>query len=180
MTPVDTLYEEYMALDGFLKERNEPSLKILAESNFKKNLILSIASYFEFVICNELVEYCFEISKPSPIVGSLVKNKAISRQYHTLFKWDDKNGANQFFGLLGDEFKRYMKELLRLDNLMTKGVEAFLEIGNERNRLVHQNFASYNIEKTIFEIYESYTDALYFTGRIKDLLSMKTAGGTDI
>ena len=37
-----------------------------------------------------------------------------------------------------------------------------MEIGRERNRLVHQDFGNYSLEKTSDEIYKLYSDALFF------------------
>ena len=45
---------------------------------------------------------------------------------------------------------------------MRLSVAAFLELGNERNRLVHQNYATFPMEKTLDEIYLLYRRALTF------------------
>jgi RiboL-PSP-HEPN len=90
-----------------------------------------------------------------------VRNKAVARQYHTWFNWCDNN-ANQFFGLFGAEFKAQMSELVKGSEEMQRSVRAFLELGNERNRLVHQDFATFSMEKTLDEIYRLYQSALMF------------------
>ena len=35
-------------------------------------------------------------------------------------------------------------------------MKAFLEIGNERNKMVHENFLTYSLEKTFEEIVDLY------------------------
>ena len=92
---------------------------------------------------------------------AFVKNKAISRRSHTWFKWEDRN-ANQFFGLFGSEFKKMMSERIKASDDLGVSIRAFLEVGNERNKLVHQDFASFPLEKTLDEIYALYRQALLF------------------
>ena len=45
---------------------------------------------------------------------------------------------------------------------MQAAVRAFLELGNERNRLVHQNYATFAMEKTLDEVYELYRRSIAF------------------
>jgi hypothetical protein len=90
-----------------------------------------------------------------------VKNKAVSRQYHTWFSWEKRN-ANQFFGLFGDEFRRPMVAKIDASPEMQKSIQAFLELGNERNKLVHQNYVGFPMEKTLNEIYQLHRDACLF------------------
>ncbi len=74
----------------------------------------------------------------------------------------DANNANQFFGLFGSEFRSTMTERMKKSDDMQSSVEAFLELGNERNRLVHQNYATFPMEKTLDEIYALYQSAVMF------------------
>jgi hypothetical protein len=41
-------------------------------------------------------------------------------------------------------------------------VRAFLEVGSERNKLLHQDYATFPLEKTLEEIYAPYRSALDF------------------
>ena len=45
---------------------------------------------------------------------------------------------------------------------LRSSVQAFLEVGNERNKLVHQDYATFHLEKTLDEIYHLYQDACRF------------------
>ena len=54
---------------------------------------------------------------------------------------------------------------------MQQSIRAFLELGNERNKLVHQNYVVFPMDKTLDEIYQLYNDALPFVdGLLNDLL----------
>ena len=92
---------------------------------------------------------------------NFVRNKAIARQYHTWFEWTEKN-ANKFFALFGSEFKSAMSGRIKDSEELRLSVQSFLEVGNERNRLVHQDYATFQMEKTLDEIYALYKGALKF------------------
>jgi hypothetical protein len=134
LTPVDRLYDEFISVISALDNIKEPSLAIAAGDNFRKALVLAAASYFEHRVSSCVLEFVQERTNGSCLVIAFVKNKAVSRQYHTWFKWDDTN-ANQFFGLLGSEFKQMMAERIKASDDLKKSICAFLEVGNERNKL---------------------------------------------
>jgi len=158
---VDRLYEEATAVIRVLEQNAEVSLQVAASENFRKVLLLAAASYFEQRVCNCVMEFVRERTGGSVLVESFVRNKAIARQYHTWFRWDESN-ANQFFGLFGADFKSAMIQRVNASEELRVSVRAFLEIRNERNRLVHQDFATFQLEKTLEEIYGLYQRALEF------------------
>ena len=102
-TPVDSIYKEYKSLDDFLEDKSEISFRMSSETQFKKNLIMASASFFETEIIKIVTEYCSEISTDNKVVMSFINNKAIKRQYHTYFDWENKNGYNRFFGMFGED-----------------------------------------------------------------------------
>ena len=102
-------------------------------------------------------------------IVSFVDNKAIKRQYHTFFNWDGNN-SNQFFGLFGDAFKRRAREEIQAKRL-EEAEAAFMAIGRERNRLVHQNYIEAQINDTFEEIFAKYKKACDFVDLIEQLLS---------
>ena len=103
------------------------------------------------------------------MVESFVKNKAIARQYHTWFEWTDKN-ANKFFSLFGTEFRSTMSVRVRDSDELQSSVRSFLEVGKERKRLVHQDHATFSMEKTLNEIYALYKNALRFVEELPTAL----------
>lgn len=159
-TPVDRLYEESSSVIAALGV-GEPSLTIAAGDNFRKALVLAAASYFEHRISTCVLDFVHERANGNDLIIGFVKNKAISRQYHTWFKWDETN-ANHFFGLFGNSFKQMMSERVKASEDLRASIRAFLEVGNERNKLVHQDFASFALEKTLDEIYALYQKSLLF------------------
>lgn len=167
-TPIDRLYSEATAAIQVLQQNSEWSLQVAAADHFRKALLLATASYFEDYLCNSVATFVREHAK-STLIENFVRNKAIARQYHTWFAWDRKN-ANQFFGLFGNEFRQLMDERVKSVPQLQPAIEAFLELGNERNLLVHQNYATFSMEKTLDEVYQLYQSALLFVSVIPGAL----------
>lgn len=160
-TVVDRLYQEFESIISHLDREGEISFRNTADENFRKALLLAAASYFEYRVRETLEEFAKESSNGNERLVEFIKNKAISRQYHTFFNWDSSN-ANSFFGLFGSLFKDLMQSRVENDDQLERAIKAFLEIGRERNRLVHQDFGTFPIEKTAQEIYELYQTAIIF------------------
>jgi hypothetical protein len=158
---IDTIYKENLELLNFLEERNEPSFNTQFNAIFTKTLLLSIASYFEHEICKMVQVFIEHKAQRDECIIAIVKQKAINRQYHTYFDWEGKN-ANKFFSLFGSNFKEERSREINNNPILKSAIISFLELGNERNKLVHQNFASYNIEKTAEEVYLLYEKAMPF------------------
>lgn len=175
MSAVDRLYEEAISI---IEKLDEISLQVSARDHFRKSLLLAAASYFEGHLSNEILKYVSECSGQSVVVHSFVRNKAIKRQYHTWFNWDASN-ANQFFGLFGDDFKSYMQSEIEGSQDLKESISAFLEIGRERNNLVHQDYATFQMEKTLEEIYDLYRKANIFVEKIPGALRHLPAPSTD-
>ena len=64
-----------------------------------------------------------------------------------------------------------MKKKVEDDEELSDAIRAFLEIGNDRNRLVHQDFGSFFLEKTAEEIYSRYRSAIKFVDAVPEALS---------
>lgn len=164
-TAVDKVYEDAAAVVKALQQTPEISLQVTAADHFRKALLLAAASYFEHRVCNCVLDFVRERAGGSKLVENFVRNKAIARQYHTWFKWDDNN-ANQFFGLFGSDFRATMTGRIKESDDLRIAVLAFLELGNERNRLVHQDYATFSLEKTLEEIHALYRSASMFVEQL--------------
>jgi len=160
-TAVDGLYREAVTIIGALERLGESSLQIAAGNHFRKALLLAGASFFEHRVSGAVLDFVRERAAGSALVESFVRNKAVSRQYHTWFSWKDTN-ANQFFGLFGEEFSTVMKKRVKESDDLRLSIRAFMELGAERNKLVHQDYATFPLEKTLDEIYSLYLAAIPF------------------
>jgi hypothetical protein len=160
-TIVDKLYGEYSAIVSMMDQYNAVSFRNTLNENFRKTLLLSAASHFEHRITTDVVAFCAEVAGGNTMIQTLVRNKAVSRQYHTWFQWE-ANNANAFFNMFGEDFRSHMIGVVRGDQNVAKSIAAFLEIGRERNRLVHQDYGSFFLEKTAEEIFGLYVSAMVF------------------
>ena len=177
-TAVDRLYSEANALIKLLQHSSELSLQVAASDHFRKALLLASASYFEDRVSNLVLEYVRQRAYGSSLIENFVRNKAIARQYHSWFAWDDNN-ANRFFSLFGSEFKALMGARVRASLEMQASIKAFLELGNERNRLVHQNYATFPMEKTLDEVYMLYKHSRAFVEALPDAFKAGDGGSTE-
>ena len=162
-TPVDRLYYDFTRILERI-EATDLSLRTSAEEIFQKSLYVAIGSYFEQRVTRHILEFVSESSEANLLVTEFVRNKAIGRQYHTLFGWTDNN-ANSFFRLFGNEFRTYMADYVRNDPGYAEAAKAFLEIGNVRNEVAHE-FSNVSLNKSSDDIYSRYRDALVFVEQI--------------
>lgn len=149
-TPINGFIEDYRELKGYLLGNGQISLENNVENHLKKVMLLSCASYYENEI-QEIIKSFVKRNSTNEMVSNFVANKAVSRQYHTYFQWTGGN-VNSFLGLFGENFKKEISDTISGNEELKSQMRAFLELGNERNKMVHENFLVYNLEKTFDEI----------------------------
>lgn len=157
ISPIQSFINDYQELYTFLTSQGKISESIEVNDHYRKILLLSCASYYESQITNIIQEFIKKNSTDERVFDFL-NNKAIQRQYHTLFNWKETN-INSFLGLFGSDFKQRISNEIKASEDLQKQVKAFLEIGNERNKMVHGNFLEYQLEKTIEEISSLHNEA---------------------
>jgi hypothetical protein len=167
---IDRFYTDHKVLSQYLSERAEPSFAGMIDDDFRKLLALSVASFFEHTITDAILRFCSIKADGDSGLYCLVRMKAVERQYATYFDWNGKT-ANPFFKLFGDALGGSMRNDVKNNTGLKAGCEAFLELGNVRNRLVHQNFASFAFEKTADEVYDEYKLASKFVDYVVARLS---------
>jgi hypothetical protein len=137
-----------------------------------KIVLLAAASYLEVEVQRIVMEFYEEVTTTHPEAVAFVRNKAIKRQYHTYFAWDDGR-ANGFFGLFGDTCLNHYKSLLRTDQELAQNVKDFCLLGSLRNQLVHGNYAAFNLDKTAEEVYGLYLSAAQFVDRLPAIIRLE-------
>lgn len=169
-TVVDGLYDRYQLIVDYLEEHGEVTFASDLRELQAKVILLAAASYFEDEVKSCILEFFTNASKGHGMVYEFVRKRALERQYHTLFDWDAKN-VNVFWQLFGSEFRKYAENRLKADANLSEGAGAFVRIGSWRNSLVHNNYASFTLDSTAAEIYESYKKALVFLRRLPAVLA---------
>ena len=163
---IEDFYGTHQALYSFLIEKGEPSFASEASNNFRRSLVLAVASYFEAIITSIVREIPRRHANAHPFLCGLIDTKVIPRQYHTYFDWD-KNNANTFFKLFGSEFATKAAGDVRNSNDLNQSVRDFLELGATRNRLVHINYVTYDVDKTPDDIIRLFRSAMGFIAYIR-------------
>ncbi len=158
---IDELWNDHNDLAGYLQSNNQLGLHSRVHDSFRKTLIIATASYFEVQLTETIVGLYGSADHGAGVLAEFVRRQAIDRRFAQLFQWGGPN-ANSFYSLFGRDFADHMKQRVRSDQCLDDSVKAFLEIGNLRNQLVHENYADFRLEKTVDEIYELYRTALYF------------------
>ena len=157
---IERLYGGFRELRKFLENRSA-TLVLVVDEIFPKTLLLAAASHFEDRMKRNMKDFVMEITDNDHPLVFLVENKAIDRQYHTWFDWKSNN-ANTFFKMFGPHFKNYADNLTKKDDDLRESISAFMEIGRERNKLAHQDFADFQMNRTLPEVYNLYKSANMF------------------
>ena len=145
-SPIQTLIDDYRDLNQFLMANGKVSESLTVAEHYRKILLLSCASYYETRIV-EVIKKFVEVKASDDRISAFVSNKAISRQYHTYFNWDQTSNINSFLGLFGVDFKdkitaeicfvnafsgnqRFFNQRTLEKNSLTLGFEEFLMISS--------------------------------------------------
>lgn len=167
--PIQKFIKDSKELQSFLDKHSELSMIIDVNNHYKKILLLSCASFYEMQIISLLKKF-FDSNSHDPRIVSFVTKKALDRQYHTLFDWDKKN-INRFLGFFGEEFKNNVSKKIKEDTELTLQMESFIQIGAERNRMVHENFLECLLDKTIEEIETLHNQASKFIEYLEKIIA---------
>jgi hypothetical protein len=163
------LYAEYKELADGLAASNELTFASTASAALTKNLLLAAASRLEVVFSESICSLFSSEDPAARIKQNFVRNRALSRRFHTFFDWE-KNNIGQVFSAFGPEFKTYAQELTRDDEEFTTSYQSFLQICSLRNELVHNDFATFPIDKTLDELAMQYSKSAAWLETLRHLV----------
>ena len=158
---VERLHGEFSDLRDFLSASGGEELLPKVEGYLPRTMLLAVASYFENRLSEEIERLAVEEAGDRHVLTWLVRNKVVSRQYHTWFSWQAHN-VNTFLSMFGQDFKEDAAKWIEADDKLPQAVKSFLEIGRERNRLVHENFGDAPLNKSTTDVYRLYESAKIF------------------
>ena len=166
---IEELWRDHRDLVTYLQYGKQLQLQSRVEDAFSKTLIVAAASYFEVRLTQSIVELYYESTQGAGVLAQFVKKQVIGRRFAQLFKWDNEGktaqNANSFYRSFGADFREYMVRRVREDKCLEDSVKAFLEIGNLRNQMVHGNYADFQLNKTVEEVFKLYQEATNFVDR---------------
>ncbi len=153
-------FDEINSLQNKLMSMNDLTTWTNFEPIFRKNLLLSCASYYESCVYNK-IKQLFTNSNHSKVHLTEFTMNSLNRRYHTLFDWNGNN-TNSFLKLFGDEKKNKIRIKIESDMKIKSGEKHFIEIGNRRNILVHNNFSIATVDLSINDIYNHHKEIIRF------------------
>lgn len=165
---VNDLFSSYEKNYQLLIDMNEISFATDYKSQFAKVFLLACASYFEQKLSDVVLSSLS--TKHCVLTHSFVSKKALARQYHTLFDWKASN-ANSFFSLFGEDFRDFMKQSIKEDESLKNAIKDFLELGQLRNKLAHDNYAMFILNLTVEDINLKFISAQSFISKIEPSLN---------
>lgn len=167
---IDALYRSHEDIRQYLLDSGELSYASELEQTSPKVLLLAAASYFESAVTRFILEFFDSVSDGNELARSFVEKKALERQFHAMFSWNATN-ANTFWALFGPNFKEYAIALAKDEPELRESTAAFMEIGSLRNKLVHQNYLVFTLEKTTEELYELALKGADFVTRLPEIFA---------
>ena len=166
---IERQYQDSQELYNYLLGKGEISFATYIDNVYKNVLVLSAASYFESKISELISKYAAKASGSDKRIVKLIESKVIERQYHTLFDWK-ANNTNTFWKLFGEETKESVRQKINGDEKLKTAEQCFIDLGRQRNLLVHENFAEFDVNITVEEIYKKYRQACNFISLIETVL----------
>ena len=178
------MWSDHQELMEYLRADSQVQFLVRAEESFSKTLLIAIASYFEVRLCEAIVGLYGDVRDGGNVLVQFVVKQAVDRKFSQMFDWGSSNqparNANRFYSLFGMDFSNHMKSRVRNDRDLEEAVQAFLEIGNLRNQMVHGNYADFQLGKNVEEVYSLYEKARYFVGEfpvaVQDFVTKASTG----
>ena len=166
--PIQTLVNEYQDLHTFLSAQSEISHASAVDNHFRKVYLMSCASYYEKEISEVIEKF---VLPTDPRIANFVRHYALKDKFFVHFNLRSSSAnIKDFLSLFGPDFKSEINNQIKQNNTLEQQVFAFYEIMRLRNNMVHDNFLTYNLEKTFNEIHELNLKAIEFIAFLKNIL----------
>lgn len=166
---IETFFSTHKAVYDFLLENGELTFASEANNNFRRSLVLAIASSFEHEVTAIMREIPRVHASGSAVIAGILEQRVVSRQYHTYFDWEGKN-ANKFFGMFGPEFSERAKAYVKENQTLKQSITDFLQLGETRNKLVHLDYVTFDVDKSPDDIITLYRSARRFISFLREWL----------
>jgi hypothetical protein len=159
MNEVERVHEELRAVGQIVSRSNDISAILAYGEHSAKVLLLVGASYFERQIISAIEEWIHAATQ-SAAMRHFVLNQAVERKFFSLFNFSaDSKNINGFLANFGADYSKWAKEDMKAATIDGNIQQTFLNFCRLRNSLVHSNYATYNIDKTIDEIWTEFERA---------------------
>jgi hypothetical protein len=160
MNEVERVYEELRAIQKVVAASGDVSTISAFGQHSAKSLLLVGASYFERVIIDAIAEHLNKTTS-DVAVQHFTFHQAVHRKFFALFDFSaDTKNINGFLSKFGPDYNKWAKDNLKAASIENDIQVAFLDFCRLRNSLVHNNYATYDINKTLDDVREHFDRAL--------------------
>ncbi len=160
MIEVERVHAELLAIETIVTKSGDVSAGTAFSSHSAKVLLLTSASYFERAIISAIEEH-LNNGTSSPLIKHFTFHQSVERKFFALFDFSaDTKNINGFLSKFGPDFSKWAKEDLKVQGIDMQIQVAFLDLCRLRNSLVHNNYATYDINKTLAEVRSDFDQAL--------------------
>lgn len=158
MNEVERIHEELKAIGQIVGASNDVSAITDYGAHSAKALLLAGASYFERRIISSIEDHVNTVTM-SDVVRHFVLHQAVERKFFALFDFNaDTKNINAFLSKFGPAYNKWAKDDIKLAGV-EKSQLYFLNFCRLRNSLVHNNYATYDINKTLDEVWAEFAKA---------------------
>jgi hypothetical protein len=178
MSEVERVYTELCSLRSVAVASNSPSDIANFEVMASKTLLLAAASNFERQICEGILTSA-KTAGTRDVFVAFMEKQGLERKYHTMFRWEAPN-INYFLSRFGEHYKERMELAIRNDEVLSLAARDFIYINSQRNLLVHNNFASFNLDAGLEDIWNEFVSGKRLSDWLQAKLTelaMHVAGG---
>lgn len=159
MNEVERIYDELRVIGEIISASNDISATSVYGEHSAKVLLLAGASYFERQIISS-IEAWINAETPSVAARHFVRHQAVEKKFFSLFDFSaNSKNAKAFLSKFGPDYYKWAQEDMKLAAIDENVQETFIRFCRLRNSLVHSNYATYNIDKTMEEIWNEFKKA---------------------
>jgi len=164
------VYAELEAIGVIVDASGDVSAIASYNVNSAKILLLTGASYFERSIVAAIEDHLNTVT-PSLTIRHFTFHQSVDRKFFSLFDFSASNkNISGFLSKFGPDFSEWAKEDMRAQGIDADTQAAFLAFCRLRNNLVHNNFATYNIDKTLADVRADFDKALKLVSWVENCL----------
>lgn len=160
MIEVERVHGELVLIESIIAQSGDMSAATAFASHSAKVLLLTGASYFERAIIGAIEQHVHS-GTSSPLVKHFTLHQSVERKFFALFDFSaDTKNINGFLSKFGPDFSQWAKEDLKTSGVSADIQLAFLDLCRLRNSLVHNNYATFDINKTLSEVRSDFDKAM--------------------
>jgi hypothetical protein len=167
--PVAALKASADEIKKALETGGHLSLLVTAEDVLRRNLLIAAASYFEYEL-GQRIDRVFSGQGCTEECISIIRNKAISRQFYSYFDFKVAN-TNRLFAAFGVPCKDRAVGAIKDSTELKEAQQAFLEICSLRNNMVHENFAAFSMDISTDDVYAKFEKGVLFLDFFERVIS---------